>query len=238
MINNNSYAEKLKKKREEQEKKLLEQKEKRLKRVHESHAKGQKEFNSKEDNTRFTEVVSKVEETSGKEPNKKLKESIKQFVEEEKAIVEEINKKEEIVNSLASDALASYKDEEELDEEIDNEIDNKTDEDIEEEDDNIDERDDELNDDDDPYVYSRRSGSGIMQFFIGAIGLGIVLMVGFLVIGQVQESLPMEDLEPTIGGNISAGLDSTASTVMAGFGLIAVGIIVFTAFGLINIFRY
>jgi hypothetical protein len=33
------------------------------------------------------------------------------------------------------------------------------------------------------------------------------------------------------------GMDSTQATVFAGFGLIAVGIIVLAAFGLINIFR-
>ncbi len=72
-----------------------------------------------------------------------------------------------------------------------------------------------------------------MQIAIGAIGLGVVLMVGYLVIAQVKAGL------------ISAGpdnatvtaIDSTQSTVFAGFGLIAVGIIVLAAFGLINIFK-
>ncbi|MFW6377297.1 MAG: hypothetical protein ACOCZ5_01500 [bacterium] len=71
-----------------------------------------------------------------------------------------------------------------------------------------------------------------MQIAIGAIGIGIVLMVGYLVVAQVQAALPeTEDV------NVTAELESTQSTVFAGFGLIAVGIIVLAAFGLINVFR-
>ena len=70
-----------------------------------------------------------------------------------------------------------------------------------------------------------------MQVAIGAIGIGIVLMVGYLVIAQVKSALPVVDNDTT------AALDSTQATVFAGFGLIAVGIIVLAAFGLINVFR-
>jgi len=76
-----------------------------------------------------------------------------------------------------------------------------------------------------------------MQIAIGAIGIGIVLMVGYLVIAQVRAALPTDDLEDTVAGNVTAGLNSTQATVFAGFGLIAVGIIVLAAFGLINIFK-
>lgn len=72
-----------------------------------------------------------------------------------------------------------------------------------------------------------------MQIAIGAIGIGIVLMVGYLVIAQVQASLPTA----TADYNITDEVDGTSSTVFAGFGLVAVGIIVLAAFGLINIFK-
>ena len=71
-----------------------------------------------------------------------------------------------------------------------------------------------------------------MQIAIGAIGIGVVLMVGYLVIAQVRSALPA-----TTDGNVTAGLASTQATVFAGFGLIAVGIIVLAAFVLINIFK-
>ncbi len=71
-----------------------------------------------------------------------------------------------------------------------------------------------------------------MQIAIGAIGIGVVLMVGYLVIAQVKAALPSD-----VDANTTAGIQSTQNTVYAGFGLIAVGIIVLAAFGLINIFR-
>ena len=72
-----------------------------------------------------------------------------------------------------------------------------------------------------------------MQIAIGAIGIGIVLMVGYLVIAQVRAALPSDGLS----NETVEGMDSTQSTVFAGFGLIAVGIIVLAAFGLIQIFK-
>ena len=71
-----------------------------------------------------------------------------------------------------------------------------------------------------------------MQIAIGAIGIGVVLMVGYIVIAQVRAALPSQ-----ADGNVTTGLANTQSTVFAGFGLIAVGIIVLAAFGLINIFK-
>ena len=70
-----------------------------------------------------------------------------------------------------------------------------------------------------------------MEIAIGAIGIGIVLMVGYLVIAQVRAALPTTD------ANVTAALNSTQATVFAGFGLLAVGIIVLAAFGLINVFK-
>ena len=71
-----------------------------------------------------------------------------------------------------------------------------------------------------------------MEIAIGAIGIGIVLMVGYIVIAQVKTALPT-----SADGNVTAGIAATQQTVFAGFGLIAVGIIVLAAFGLINIFK-
>jgi hypothetical protein len=71
-----------------------------------------------------------------------------------------------------------------------------------------------------------------MEIAIGAIGIGVVLMVGYLVIAQVRAALPA-----STDGNVTAGLESTQATVFAGFGLLAVGVIVLAAFGLINVFK-
>ena len=70
-----------------------------------------------------------------------------------------------------------------------------------------------------------------LELAIAAIGIGIVLMVGYLVIAQVKTALPVVD------ANVTAALNSTQATVFAGFGLLAVGIIVLAAFGLINVFK-
>lgn len=72
-----------------------------------------------------------------------------------------------------------------------------------------------------------------MQIAIGAIGIGVVLMVGYLVIAQVRAALPTASLD----NETIDGMDSTQATVFAGFSLVAVGIIVLAAFGLINIFK-
>lgn len=96
-----------------------------------------------------------------------------------------------------------------------------------------------------------------MQIAIGAIGIGIVLMVGYIVIAQVRVALPTPQVDnpcydlPLTGDCAGAdntslliddagfvsGTSATQATVFAGFGLVAVGIIVLAAFGLINIFK-
>ena len=79
-----------------------------------------------------------------------------------------------------------------------------------------------------------------MEIAISAIGIGIVLMVGYLVIAQVRSALVINNSTISDNGavaNITSGLASTQSTVFAGFGLVAVGIIVLAAFGLIQIFQ-
>jgi uncharacterized membrane protein YGL010W len=74
-----------------------------------------------------------------------------------------------------------------------------------------------------------------MQIAIGAIGIGIVLMVGYLVIAQVRGSLTNGSIAIDTATNTS--ILATQTTVFAGFGLLAVGIIVLAAFGLINVFQ-
>ena len=96
-----------------------------------------------------------------------------------------------------------------------------------------------------------------MEIAIGAIGIGVVLMVGYLVISQVKTALPTPQIaNPCLGlpltgtceggDNTSTliddsgyvdGVDGAQTTVFAGFALIAVGIIVLAAFGLISIFK-
>jgi len=78
-----------------------------------------------------------------------------------------------------------------------------------------------------------------MQIAIGAIGIGIVLMVGYLIIAQVKAALTSSTTGLSAGelANITKSMTATQNTVFAGFALIAVGIIVLAAFGLINIFQ-
>ncbi len=72
-----------------------------------------------------------------------------------------------------------------------------------------------------------------MQIAIGAIGIGVVLMVGYLVVAQVKSALPTSSLDTAS----QTGINNAQTTVYAGFALVAVGIIVLAAFGLISIFR-
>jgi len=113
-----------------------------------------------------------------------------------------------------------------------------------------------------------------MQIAIGAIGIAIVLMVGYLIIAQVKSALAtsgaatpsytvtnpcynMTEIHgtaacnascyPTFSNttttisctdrNITNAMNRTQTTIYAGFALIAVGIIVLAAFGLINVFQ-
>ena len=78
-----------------------------------------------------------------------------------------------------------------------------------------------------------------MQIAIGAVGIGIVLMVGYLIIAQVKSTLTTSatGLSAAEKNNITSSMRATQNTIFAGFALIAVGIIVLAAFGLINIFQ-
>ena len=76
-----------------------------------------------------------------------------------------------------------------------------------------------------------------MEIAIGAIGIGVVLMVGYLVISQVRSSLQASLTNSTADVATNVSINTAQTTVFAGFGLIAVGIIVLAAFGLISIFK-
>jgi len=102
-----------------------------------------------------------------------------------------------------------------------------------------------------------------MAVAIGAIGIGVTIMVGYIIIAQVQGSLPSSTIRNPCygiqndgsqyancnsyaGGNTSefitdpdvgTGIVSTKTLAGAGLALIAVGIIVLAAFGLIAVFR-
>lgn len=86
-----------------------------------------------------------------------------------------------------------------------------------------------------------------MAIAIGAIGIGVVLMVGYLVVSQVRTALPTDltyqewngthIVEVDASTDLASGLGGTQATVFAGFALLAVGIIVLAAFGLINVFQ-
>jgi len=73
-----------------------------------------------------------------------------------------------------------------------------------------------------------------LEIAIGAIGIAVVLMVGYLIIAQVRVAL----LSPnTLSNETIAGINSAQTVIFAGFGLVAVGVIVLAAFGLISVFR-
>jgi len=78
-----------------------------------------------------------------------------------------------------------------------------------------------------------------MQIAIGAVGIGIVLMVGYLIIAQVKSALTNSTTGLSVNEtkNITDAMRQTQNTIFAGFALMAVGIIVLAAFGLINIFQ-
>jgi hypothetical protein len=65
---------------------------------------------------------------------------------------------------------------------------------------------------------------------IAVIAIGVALMVGYLVIAQVTDALPVTDTAT------NTSIQSTKTTVFAGFGLLGVGIIVVAAFSLIRVF--
>ena len=73
-----------------------------------------------------------------------------------------------------------------------------------------------------------------MKIAIGAIAVGVILTIAFLVLAQVHNLMPDESL--LNDSNFTDSMQNTQSTVIAGLGLLGVGVIVVAAFGLINIF--
>jgi hypothetical protein len=72
------------------------------------------------------------------------------------------------------------------------------------------------------------------EIAVGAIGIGVTVMVGYLVVAQVFASLNSSTNIPQAARD---GMNSAQTTVYAGFGLVAVGIIVLAAYGLISVFQ-
>ena len=72
-----------------------------------------------------------------------------------------------------------------------------------------------------------------LDIAVAAIGIGVVVMVGYLVTYNVKAALPTSGVD---NGTIS-GIANAQTTVYAGFALVAVGIIVLAAFGLISVFK-
>lgn len=72
-----------------------------------------------------------------------------------------------------------------------------------------------------------------LDIAVAAIGIGVVVMVGYLVVYNVKSALPLENAD----NETVQGIASAQTTVYAGFALVAVGIIVLAAFGLISVFK-
>ncbi len=70
-----------------------------------------------------------------------------------------------------------------------------------------------------------------MEVAIAGITIGIALMLGYVVISQVRQSLP------TIDNESSTAINNTQITINAGFALVAVGILVLAAWGIIMVFK-
>ena len=71
---------------------------------------------------------------------------------------------------------------------------------------------------------------------LAAIGVAIMLVIAYLVIAQARSSMP--EATATNGvENITNALNGAQATLFAGFGIIAVGVIVLAAFGIISIWK-
>ena len=118
-----------------------------------------------------------------------------------------------------------------------------------------------------------------MEIAVTALGIGLVVIIGFLVLGQVRQALPVSATVTSVPNscygqwlatpctidrcinsstgaaivgnqsiyntsthitcsdiNVANGMNSMMTTAFAGLGLVAVGIIVLAAFGLIQVF--
>lgn len=101
-----------------------------------------------------------------------------------------------------------------------------------------------------------------MQIAIAAVGLGIVVMIGYILLAETRNALPTiyesnpcyqvpnnnSTSNPECFGsdntsqeiadtNYSEGLENTQDVAFSGLSLVAIGIIVLAAFGLIAVFN-
>lgn len=101
-----------------------------------------------------------------------------------------------------------------------------------------------------------------LDIAIAAIGIGVVVMIGYLIVYNVKTALPTPMVtNPCYGyalnesectgyldntstqitdpnfASTATGISNAQTTIFAGFALVAVGIIVLAAFGLISVFK-
>lgn len=74
-----------------------------------------------------------------------------------------------------------------------------------------------------------------MKVAFGAIAVGVIIMIAYLVIAQVDNLMPDESL--VNDSNLTAAHGSAKVIFISGLGLLAIGVIVVAAFGLINVFK-
>ena len=75
-----------------------------------------------------------------------------------------------------------------------------------------------------------------MQIAVGAIGIGILLVIAYVVIANARGALPTATSTNGVQ-NVTDALDGAQATVFAGFALLAVGVIVMGAFGIITLWK-
>ena len=75
-----------------------------------------------------------------------------------------------------------------------------------------------------------------MAVAMTVIGVGVLVMIAYLVVAQVRSVMPTGAANSSIA-NITTAMDGAQTTVFAGLGLLSVGVIVVAAFGLISIFK-
>jgi len=71
---------------------------------------------------------------------------------------------------------------------------------------------------------------------VGVIAIGVALVIGYLVVSNVMITL-QTGLIASNDTVTNTSVKSVRTTIFAGFGLLAVGIIVMAAFALINVFN-
>ena len=75
-----------------------------------------------------------------------------------------------------------------------------------------------------------------MEIAVGAIGIGILLVIAYVVIANARGAMPTATATNGVE-NVTSALDGAQATVFAGFALLAVGVIVMGAFGIITLWK-